>query len=383
MPIKIEDPSVRAHRTANLAQTDPELSFILRKEETRQEQNLELIASENITSRAIREVAGSVLTDKYAEGYPGKRYYGGCEFYDEAETLAIERAKALFGAAWANVQPHSGAQANMSVYFTCLKPGDTMLAMNLSHGGHLTHGSPVNFTGQMYNVVPYGVRRDTELIDYDEVERLAIEAKPQIIVCGATSYSRVIDYARFRSIADTVGCVLMCDMAHPSGLIAAGEFPNPVPHCHVVTSTTHKTLRGPRGGMILSSDEELGARINKTVFPGIQGGPLMHQVAAKAVCFYEASQPEFKEYARQVRSNADALSSALEAEGFRIVSGGTDCHLLLMDVRPFGLTGKSAEKVLDAVGITTNKNTIPYDPEKPFVTSGLRVGTPAVTTRGM
>jgi glycine hydroxymethyltransferase len=383
MPLNIADPEVRAQRTHNLAQVDPEVSHILRKEQTRQEQNLELIASENITSRAIREVVGSVMTDKYAEGYPGKRYYGGCEFYDEVETLAIGRVKQLYGAAWANVQPHSGAQANMGVYFTILKPGDTMMAMNLSHGGHLTHGSPVNFTGMMYTVVSYGVREDNELIDYDAVAELAEQHKPKLIVCGATSYPRRIEFARFRQIADAVGAILMCDMAHPAGLIAAGEYPNPVPHCHVVTSTTHKTLRGPRGGMILSNDEELGARIDKTVFPGIQGGPLMHQVAAKAVCFHEASQPAFKHYARQVRKNADTIADALTNEGFRCVSGGTDSHLVLVDLRPFSMTGKAAEKLLDRVGITTNKNTIPFDPEKPFVASGLRIGTPAVTTRGM
>jgi len=383
MALKISNPDVLAQRTNNLAQTDPEVAFILRKEETRQEQNLELIASENITSKAVREAVGSVMTDKYAEGYPGKRYYGGCEYYDEVENLAIERVKSLYGAAWANVQPHSGAQANMAVYFTFLKPGERLMAMNLSHGGHLTHGSPVNFTGMMYEVIPYGVRKENELIDYEEVERLAFEHKPKVIVCGATAYSRVIDYARFREIADGVGAILMCDMAHPAGLIAAGEYPNPVPHCHVVTSTTHKTLRGPRGGMILSADEEIGAKINKMVFPGVQGGPLMHCVAGKAVCFHEAAQPSFKNYQKQVRKNAEALSAALAEEGFRIVSGGTDSHLMLIDLRPFQITGKIAEKILDDVGITTNKNTIPFDPEKPFIASGLRLGTPAVTTRGM
>ncbi|MCW5946393.1 MAG: serine hydroxymethyltransferase [Fimbriimonadales bacterium] len=383
MALRIADPDVSAHRNNNLAQTDPEVAFIIRKEETRQEQNLELIASENITSKAVREAVSSVMTDKYAEGYPGKRYYGGCEHMDEVETLAQERVKALYGATWANVQPHSGATANMAVYFTFLEPGDKLMAMNLSHGGHLTHGSPVNFTGKMYEIIPYGVREDDERIDYDEVDRLAREHKPKMIVCGATSYPREIDYARFRAAADSVGAILMCDMAHPSGLIAAGEFPNPVPHCHVVTSTTHKTLRGPRGGMVLSQDEELGKKIDKTVFPGIQGGPLMHQIAGKAVCFHEAAQPAFRAYQRRVRENADALSAALVAEGFRVVSGGTDCHLVLVDLRPFGLTGKVAEKVLDEVGITTNKNTIPFDPEKPFIASGLRLGTPAVTTRGM
>lgn len=383
MSLKIADPAVNAHRNHNLAQVDPEVAHILRREETRQEHNLELIASENITSKAVREVVGSVMTDKYAEGYPGKRYYGGCEYYDEVENLAIERAKTLFGAQWANVQPHSGAQANMSVYFTFLKPGDTMMAMNLAHGGHLTHGSPVNFTGQMYNIVPYGVRQDNELIDYDELASLAEQHQPKLIVCGATSYPRVIDYARFRTIADSVRAFLMCDMAHPSGLIAGGAFPSPIPHCHAVTSTTHKTLRGPRGGMVLSNDPDVGAQINKTVFPGIQGGPLMHQVAAKAVCYHEALQPTFKDYAAQVCKNANALADALTNEGFRCVSGGTDSHLILLDLRPFSINGKVAEKLLDQVGITTNKNSIPFDPEKPFVTSGLRIGTPAITTRGM
>ncbi len=383
MTLKIDDPIVFAHRKNNLAQTDPEVSTLIRKEETRQEQNLELIASENITSKAVREAVSSVMTDKYAEGYPGRRYYGGCEYYDEVENLAIERVKILYGAEWANVQPHSGAQANMAVYFAFLQPGDCMMAMNLAHGGHLTHGSPVNFTGMMYKIVAYGVRESDELIDYDELEKIAKENKPKLIVCGATAYSRVIDYARFREIADAVGAILMCDMAHPAGLIAGGQYPNPVPHCHVVTSTTHKTLRGPRGGMILSNDPDLGKQIDKSLFPGIQGGPLMHQVAGKAVCFHEALQSSFREYAEQVRKNADALSAALTGEGFRIVSGGTDSHLMLMDLRSFGINGKVAQQVLDDVGITTNKNAIPFDPEKPFVTSGLRVGTPAVTTRGM
>ncbi len=383
MALKINDPNVLAQRTHNLAQVDPEVSTIIRKEETRQEQNLELIASENITSRAVREAVGSVMTDKYAEGYPGKRYYGGCEYMDEVEALAIERAKKLFGAAWANVQPHSGANANMAAYFAFLQPGDRIMAMNLSDGGHLTHGSPVNFSGILYEVIPYGVRQDDELIDYDELERLAKEHKPKMIVCGATAYAREIDYARFRSIADSVGALLLADIAHPAGLIAAGEYPSPIPHAHIVTSTTHKTLRGPRGGMILSNDEEIGKRINKTVFPGLQGGPLMHQIAGKAVCFHEAMQPAFKEYQKQVKANARELAAAMTAEGFRVVSGGTDSHLMLIDLRPFGITGKEAQAVLDSVGITTNKNTIPFDPESPFVTSGLRLGTPAVTTRGM
>ena len=381
--MKTASPDVQAQRTNILAQADPEVSTIIRKEETRQETNLELIASENIASRAVREAVGSVMTDKYAEGYPGKRYYGGCEFMDEVETLAIERAKSLFGAQWANVQPHSGASANMAVYFALLEPGDKMLAMNLAHGGHLTHGSPVNFTGKLYEVIPYGVREDTEQLDYDEIAKLAEEHKPKIIVSGATAYSRGIDFARFRSIADSVGAYLMTDMAHPAGLIAAGEYPNPVPHAHVVTSTTHKTLRGPRGGMVLSNDWEIGAKIDKTVFPGLQGGPLMHCIAGKAVCYHEASQPSFKEYARQVRANADALAAAMVSNGFRVVSGGTESHLMLIDLRPYGITGKVAQITLDEVSITTNKNSIPFDPEKPFVTSGLRLGTPAVTSRGM
>jgi glycine hydroxymethyltransferase len=383
MALKINDPNVLAQRTHILAQVDPEVSTIIRKEETRQEQNLELIASENITSRAVREAVGSVMTDKYAEGYPGKRYYGGCEYMDEVESLAIERACRLFGAAWANVQPHSGANANMAAYFAFLQPGDRIMAMNLSDGGHLTHGSPVNFSGVLYQVIPYGVRQSDEIIDYDELERLAVEHKPKMIVCGATAYAREIDYARFRQIADSVGALLLADIAHPAGLIAAGEYPSPIQHAHIVTSTTHKTLRGPRGGLILSNDEEMGAKINKTVFPGLQGGPLMHQIAGKAVCFHEAMQPSFKEYQRQVKANARELAAAMTVEGFRVVSGGTDSHLMLIDLRPFGITGKVAQAVLDSVGITTNKNTIPFDPESPFVTSGLRLGTPAVTTRGM
>jgi glycine hydroxymethyltransferase len=383
MSLKAASPEVQAQRTNILAQADPEVSTIIRKEETRQETNLELIASENIASRAVREAVGSVMTDKYAEGYPGKRYYGGCEFMDEVEALAIDRAKELFGAQWANVQSHSGASANMAAYFALLEPGDKMLAMNLAHGGHLTHGSPVNFTGKLYDVVPYGVREDTEQLDYDQIAKLADEHKPKIIVSGATAYSRKIDFARFREIADSVGAYLMTDMAHPAGLIAAGEYPNPVPHAHVVTSTTHKTLRGPRGGMILSNDLEIGAKIDKTVFPGLQGGPLMHCIAGKAVCYHEALQPSFKSYVRQIRANADALASAMADQGFRVVSGGTESHLMLIDLRPYGITGKVAQITLDEVSITTNKNTIPFDPEKPFVTSGLRLGTPAVTSRGM
>jgi glycine hydroxymethyltransferase len=373
---------VRRQRTASLQEVDPEVYALIQKETARQEQNLELIASENITSRAVREAVGSVMTDKYAEGYPGKRYYGGCEYYDEVERLAIERAKQLFGAEHANVQPHSGANANMAVYFAVLQPGDTFMALDLAQGGHLTHGSPVNFSGMLYRVVHYGVRRDTETIDYDQLRELARQHRPKLIVGGATVYPREIDWAAMRSIADEVGAYLMADIAHPAGLIAAGEYPSPVPYADFVTTTTHKTLRGPRGGMILCRAEHV-ALIDKTVFPGLQGGPLMHQIAGKAVCFREALQPEFKIYQRQVKANARALAEALQAEGFRLVAGGTDSHLMLIDLTPLGLTGKLAQQILDSVNITTNKNMIPYDTQKPFVTSGIRVGTPAVTTRGM
>ena len=374
--------SLFAHRIP-LSEVDPEIAGLIRKEEERQEHNLELIASENIASLAVRQAMMSVFTDKYAEGYPGKRYYGGCEVVDEVETLAIERVKKLYGCEFANVQPHSGAQANMAVYFAFLRPGDTLMAMNLAHGGHLTHGSPVNFSGQFYNIVPYGVRQDTETIDYDEFRKLALEHKPKMIVSGATAYSREFDFKTIREIADEVGAMHMCDMAHYSGLIAAGEYPSPIPHCQVVTSTTHKSIRGPRGGMILWNDEEQSKPINSTVFPGIQGGPLCHIIAAKAVCFHEASQASFKDYQAQIKRNARALAAAMSDEGFRIVSGGTDSHLMLVDLRPFGVTGKIAQTALDEVNITTNKNSIPFDPEKPFVTSGIRLGTPAVTTRGM
>jgi glycine hydroxymethyltransferase len=375
-------PVANKHR-APLSDVDPEIAGLIHKEEVRQEQNLELIASENIASTAVREAMSSVLTDKYAEGYPGKRYYGGCDVVDEVETLAIERVKALYGAQFANVQPHSGAQANMGVYFAFMKPGDTLMAMNLAHGGHLTHGSPVNFSGQLYNVVPYGVREDTETIDYDELRRLAREHKPKMIVSGATAYPRAFDFKTFMEIAEEVGAMHMCDMAHYSGLIAAGEYPSPVPYAHVVTSTTHKSIRGPRGGMILWNNEEYNKPINMSIFPGIQGGPLMHVIAAKAVCFHEASQPEFKSYQHQIKLNAAAFAEALTTEGFRCVSGGTDSHLILVDLRPFGITGKVAQVVLESVNITTNRNSIPFDPEKPFVTSGVRLGTPATTTRGM
>ena len=366
----------------SLADSDPALFAILEREKARQQSHLELIASENHSSAAVREANGSVLTDKYAEGYPGKRYYGGCDVVDEAERLAIERVCALYGCEAANVQPHSGASANMAVYFTFMKPGDTLMAMSLAHGGHLTHGSPVNFSGQLYQVAAYGVRESDEQIDYDALRQTALEARPKVIVSGATAYSREFDFAFIRKVADEVGALHMCDMSHYSGLIAGGAYPSPVPHAHVVTSTTHKSIRGPRGGMILGEADKVAA-INKTVFPGLQGGPLMHVIAAKAVAFGEALRPEFKEYARQVVANAKALAGALTGQGFRIVSGGTDCHLMLVDLRPFGVTGKVAQEALDRAHITTNKNAIPNDPEKPFVTSGLRLGTPAVTTRGM
>lgn len=379
---QIEEFNIQRQRTAPLSEVDPEIYQLIQAETQRQEQNLELIASENITSRAVLEAVGSVMTDKYAEGYPAKRYYGGCEFHDQVESLTIERAKRLFGAEHANVQPHSGANANMTVYFAVLKPGDTLMALDLAHGGHLTHGSPVNFSGILYQVVHYGVSRETELIDYDRLRDLAREHRPKIIVGGATVYPREIDWAVMRSVADEVGAYLMADIAHPAGLIAAGEYPSPVPYADFVTSTTHKTLRGPRGGIVLCKQEH-AALIDKTLFPGLQGGPLMHQIAGKAVCFHEALQPDFKLYQRQVKSNARALASALQSEGFRLVSGGTDSHLMLIDLTPYDITGKLAQQTLDQVSITTNKNMIPYDTRKPFVTSGIRVGTPAVTTRGM
>lgn len=364
-----------------LKQSDPELYAAIEAEKKRQQDNIELIASENFVSKAVMEAAGSVLTNKYAEGYPGRRYYGGCEHVDVAENLARERAKEIFGADHANVQPHSGAQANMAVYFSVLEPGDTVLGMNLSHGGHLTHGSPVNFSGTLYNFVEYGVDKETEMIDYDAVLAKAKEVKPKMIVAGASAYSRIIDFAKFREIADEVGAYLFVDMAHIAGLVAAGLHPNPVPYADFVTTTTHKTLRGPRGGMILCKEEYRKA-IDKQVFPGVQGGPLMHIIAAKAAAFKEALSDDFKAYAKQIIDNAKAFADALTAEGIRVVSGGTDNHLLLLDVSKLGLTGKVAEEALDHVQITTNKNTIPYDPESPFITSGIRVGTAAVTTRG-
>ena len=365
-----------------LAQFDPELFDTIQKETARQEYNLEFIASENFVSERVLEAQGSVLTNKYAEGYPGKRYYGGCEVVDIAENLAIERAKDLFGADHANVQPHSGSQANMAVYFAACKPGDTVLGMNLAHGGHLTHGSPVNFSGQLYNIVPYGVKKETGTIDYAEVEALALEHKPKLIVVGASAYSRIIDFAAFREIADKVGAPIMVDMAHIAGLVAGGAHPNPVPYAEYVTTTTHKTLRGPRGGMILCR-EEFAKGINSKIFPGSQGGPLMHAIAAKAVAFREAQADEFKTYAHQVVANAKALAEGLLEQGFNLVSGGTDNHLILVDLSNTEVTGKMAEKALEDAGITVNKNAVPFDTRSPFVTSGFRIGTPATTTRGM
>ncbi len=354
----------------------------VKSELNRQRTKLELIASENIVSRAVMEAQGSVLTNKYAEGYPGKRYYGGCEFVDVVEQLAIDRAKKLFGAEYANVQPHSGAQANMAVFFSLLTPGDTVLGMNLTDGGHLTHGSPVNMSGKYFKIIPYGVAKDTETIDYDELEKIAVENKPKLIVAGASAYSRILDFPRFSEIAKKVGAYLMVDMAHIAGLVAAGLHPNPLPYADVVTTTTHKTLRGPRGGMILCNNAEFGKQFNKAIFPGIQGGPLMHVIASKAVALGEALQPEFKIYAEQVIKNAKVLAEKLTADGFRIVSGGTDNHLMLVDLTAKNITGKEAQNLLDEVNITANKNTIPFEPRSPFVTSGLRLGSPALTTRG-
>ncbi|ASK62077.1 serine hydroxymethyltransferase [Virgibacillus phasianinus] len=365
----------------HVKQGDQELYQAIQDEKKRQHDKIELIASENFVSEAVMEAMGSVLTNKYAEGYPGKRYYGGCEHVDVVENLARDRAKQLFGADHVNVQPHSGAQANMAVYFTVLEPGDTVLGMNLNHGGHLTHGSPVNFSGTLYNFVDYGVEKDTEQLDYDVVLKKAQEVKPKMIVAGASAYSRHIDFAKFREIADAVDAYLMVDMAHIAGLVATGLHQNPVEHAHFVTTTTHKTLRGPRGGMILCK-EEFAKKIDKSVFPGMQGGPLMHVIAAKATSFKEALSDDFKVYSKQIIENAKTLGEALTRDGVRIVSGGTDNHLLLLDVKTLGLTGKVAEKVLDDIGITTNKNTIPFDTESPFVTSGIRIGTAAVTSRG-
>lgn len=361
---------------------DPELGNAIDLELSRQKHNIELIASENIVSENVLAAMGTILTNKYAEGYPAKRYYGGCQYVDVVEDLARDRAKALFGAKFANVQPHSGAQANLAVYFAFLETGDTILGMNLAHGGHLTHGSPVNMSGKNYNVIPYGVDEKTCTIDYDEVERLAKEHKPKLIVAGASAYPRVIDFKRFADIAHSVGALLMVDMAHIAGLVAAGVHPSPVPYADIVTSTTHKTLRGPRGGLILTNNEEYAKKIDKAIFPGCQGGPLMHIIAAKAVCFKEAMSDDFKKYQEQVVKNAAALADGLKNYGFDLVSNGTDNHLILVDLRNFNITGKEMEKRLDDVRITANKNAIPFDPEKPFVTSGIRLGTPAVTTRG-
>ena len=366
----------------HVKETDPEIYDVIMKETGRQQNKIELIASENFVSEAVMEAMGSPLTNKYAEGYPGKRYYGGCEFVDIAETLAIERAKELFGAQYANVQPHSGAQANMAVFFGLLKPGDTVLSMSLAHGGHLSHGSPVNMSGKYFNIVPYGVTKDTNTIDYDEVRKLALEHKPKLILAGASAYPRIIDFEKFSEIAKEVGAYFMVDMAHIAGLIVAGLHPSPVGCADVVTTTTHKTLRGPRGGLILTNSEDIIKTVNKAIFPGIQGGPLMHVIASKAVCFREALTPEFKAYQAQIVKNAKVLSESLIAEGFKLVSGGTDNHLMLLDLTGMGITGKEAEHRLDEVGITANKNAIPFDTQSPFITSGVRIGTPATTSRG-
>jgi glycine hydroxymethyltransferase len=369
-------------RWRSLADTDPEVAGAIRNEVHRQNSGLELIASENFVSSAVLEAAGSVMTNKYAEGYPGRRYYGGCEFVDVAESLAIARARELFGAEHANVQPHSGAQANMSVYFALLKPGDTVLGMNLAHGGHLTHGHPLNFSGKLYTIVPYGVRKDDERIDYEELERLAREHKPKMVMVGASAYPRVIDFPRIKKVADEVGATVCVDMAHIAGLVAAGEHPSPVPHADFVTTTTHKTLRGPRGGLVLCT-AKWAKELDKALFPGVQGGPLMHIIAAKAVCFKEALEPSFRDYQHQIVVNAKRLAESIASHGFRLVSGGTDNHLMLVDVFSKGLTGKVAEAALGKAGITVNKNAIPFDQNPPMVASGIRIGTPAVTSRGM
>ncbi|UBF29683.1 serine hydroxymethyltransferase [Kovacikia minuta CCNUW1] len=366
-----------------LAETDPTIAEIIQQELQRQRDHLELIASENFTSAAVLAAQGSVLTNKYAEGLPGKRYYGGCEFIDRAEQLAIDRAKELFGAAHANVQPHSGAQANFAVFLALLKPGDTFMGMDLSHGGHLTHGSPVNVSGLWFNKQHYGVSQETEQLDYDQIRDLVLQHRPKLIICGYSAYSRIIEFDKFRAIADEVGAYLMADIAHIAGLVASGHHPNPIPYCDVVTTTTHKTLRGPRGGLILTRDPELGKKFDKAVFPGSQGGPLEHVITAKAVAFGEALKPEFKTYSGQVIENARALANQLQKRNFKIVSNGTDNHLLLVDLRSIGMTGKQADQLVSGVNITANKNTVPFDPESPFVTSGLRLGSPAMTTRGM
>ncbi len=366
-----------------LQQSDRAIAAIISKELNRQQTHLELIASENFTSPAVMAAQGSVMTNKYAEGLPTKRYYGGCEFVDESEQLAIDRVKELFGAAHANVQPHSGAQANFAVFLALLQPGDTILGMDLSHGGHLTHGSPVNFSGKWFNVVHYGVSKETEQLDFDEIRKVALEHKPKMIICGYSAYPRTIHFDKFREIADEVGAYLMADIAHIAGLVATGLHPNPLPHCHVVTTTTHKTLRGPRGGLIMTNDVDLGKKFDKAVFPGSQGGPLEHVVAAKAVAFGEALQPAFKTYCQQVIDNAQSLAAQLQKRGIKVVSNGTDNHLVLLDLRSINMTGKIADALVSEVNITANKNTVPFDPESPFVTSGLRLGTPAMTTRGM
>ena len=368
--------------SATVAESDPEVADAIARELHRQQEDIELIASENIVSKAVLEAQGSVLTNKYAEGYPGKRYYGGCEYVDIAETLAIERAKKLFGCGFANVQPNSGSQMNQAVFLALLQPGDTFMGLDLAAGGHLTHGSSVNMSGKWFKVAPYGVRRDDHMIDHDEVARIAAEAKPKLIIAGGTAYSRIWDFKRFREIADSVGAYLMVDMAHFAGLVAGGQHPSPFPHAHVVTTTTHKSLRGPRGGLILTNDEAMAKKINSAVFPGLQGGPLMHVIAAKAVAFGEALRPDFRIYAKNIVANARALAETLKSAGFDIVSGGTDNHLMLVDLRPKRLKGNVSEKALVRAGLTCNKNGVPYDPEKPMVTSGIRLGTPACTTRG-
>jgi glycine hydroxymethyltransferase len=371
-----------AWMSRSLTESDPEIARAITHEAERQHDGLELIASENFVSQAVLQATGSVFTNKYAEGYPGRRYYGGCEYADLVENMARDRAKQLFGAEHANVQPHSGSQANMAAYMSILKPGDSILGLNLAHGGHLTHGHPLNFSGKMYKIIPYGVRKDTETIDYDELEQIAEKERPTLIVGGGSAYARIIDFARMRQIADKVGARYMVDMAHFAGLVAGGAHPSPVPHCHIVTTTTHKTLRGPRAGMVLCQ-QEFAASVDKTVFPGVQGGPLVHVVAAKAVCFREALQPEFKDYANQVVSNARMLAKKMMDEGFRVISGGTDTHLFLMDVFAKGMLGSEAENALGQAGITVNKNAIPFDANPPLKPSGIRIGTPALTTRGM
>jgi glycine hydroxymethyltransferase len=381
-PAKTARPATIPFFSASLEQVDADVFGTIQRELTRQRTEIELIASENIVSRAVLEAAGSVMTNKYAEGYPGKRYYGGCQYVDQVETLAIERAKTLFGAKFANVQPNSGSQMNQAVFLALLQPGDTFMGLDLNAGGHLTHGSPVNMSGKWFKVVPYGVRKDDQRIDMDEVERIAKSVRPKLILAGGTAYSRLWDWARFRQIADDVGAYLVVDMAHIAGLVAGGVHPSPVPHAHVTTTTTHKSLRGPRGGIILTNDEDMAKKINTAVFPGLQGGPLMHIIAAKAVAFREALQPEFKVYAKAVVDNARVLAETIKAGGYDIVTGGTDNHLFLVDLRPKNLTGKASEIALGRAHITCNKNGVPFDPQKPFVTSGVRLGTPAATTRG-